>query len=28
VNDAGHSAWEPGICSELVEATEKFKTII
>ncbi len=28
VHDAGHSAWEPGICSELVEATEKFKTII
>ncbi len=28
VNNAGHSAWEPGICSELVEATEKFKTII
>ena len=25
VPDAGHSAWEPGICSELVKATEKFK---
>lgn len=26
VPDAGHSAWEPGICAELVKATEKFKT--
>lgn len=26
VHDAGHSAWEPGICSELVKATEEFKT--
>lgn len=26
VPDAGHSAWEPGICAELVRATEKFKT--
>lgn len=25
VSDAGHSAWEPGICAELVKATEKFK---
>lgn len=25
VPDAGHSAWEPGICSELVKATERFK---
>lgn len=25
VNDAGHSAWEPGICAELVQATEKFR---
>jgi proline iminopeptidase len=25
VADAGHSAWEPGICAELVKATEKFK---
>ena len=24
--DAGHSAWEPGICAELVKATEKFKS--
>ncbi|MFN7085843.1 MAG: prolyl aminopeptidase [Burkholderiales bacterium] len=28
VPDAGHSAWEPGICAELVKATEKFKTRI
>jgi len=27
VPDAGHSAWEPGICSELVRATERFKTL-
>jgi proline iminopeptidase len=26
VPDAGHSAWEPGICAQLVKATEKFKT--
>jgi proline iminopeptidase len=26
VPDAGHSAWEPGICAELVKATERFKT--
>jgi proline iminopeptidase len=26
VPDAGHSAWEPGICAELVKATEKFKS--
>jgi proline iminopeptidase len=25
VPDAGHSAWEPGICAELVKATEQFK---
>lgn len=25
VPDAGHSAWEPGICAELVKATECFK---
>lgn len=25
IPDAGHSAWEPGICSALVEATERFK---
>ncbi|MBI3937566.1 MAG: prolyl aminopeptidase [Betaproteobacteria bacterium] len=28
VPDAGHSAWEPGICKELVKATEKFKTTL
>jgi len=27
VSDAGHSAWEPGICTELVRAAEKFKHI-
>ncbi|MDH4149144.1 MAG: prolyl aminopeptidase [Betaproteobacteria bacterium] len=27
VPDAGHSAWEPGICAQLVRAAEKFKTI-
>ncbi len=27
IDDAGHSAWEPGIRSALVEATEKFKSI-
>jgi len=26
VPDAGHSAWEPGICAELVKATETFKS--
>ena len=26
VPDAGHSAWEPGICAELIKATEKFKS--
>lgn len=26
VPDAGHSAWESGICAELVKATERFKT--
>jgi len=26
VPDAGHSAWEPGICAELVRATERFKS--
>ncbi|MBM3357435.1 MAG: prolyl aminopeptidase [Betaproteobacteria bacterium] len=25
VPDAGHSAWEPAICAELVKATERFK---
>ncbi len=25
IPDAGHSAWEPGICAELVRATETFK---
>lgn len=25
VADAGHSAWEPGICAQLVKATERFK---
>ena len=28
VPDAGHSAWEPGICAELVKATERFKTLV
>ncbi len=28
VPDAGHSAWEPGIAAELVNATERFKTTI
>ena len=27
VPDAGHSAWEPGICAELVRATERFKNL-
>jgi proline iminopeptidase len=27
VADAGHSAWEPGICAELVKATERFKVL-
>ena len=27
VPDAGHSAWEPGICTELVKATERFKNV-
>jgi proline iminopeptidase len=27
VPDAGHSAWEPGICAELVKATERFKSV-
>jgi proline iminopeptidase len=26
VPDAGHSAWEPGICAELVKAAEAFKS--
>ncbi|MCC7486355.1 MAG: prolyl aminopeptidase [Burkholderiales bacterium] len=26
VPGAGHSAWEPGICAELVKAVERFKT--
>lgn len=28
IDDAGHSAWEPGIRAVLVQATEKFKTIL
>jgi len=28
VPDAGHSAWEPGICAELVRAAERFKSLI
>ncbi|WP_295624330.1 prolyl aminopeptidase [uncultured Nitrosomonas sp.] len=28
IDDAGHSAWEPGIKSALVKATDRFKTII
>ncbi|MDB5922048.1 MAG: proline iminopeptidase [Betaproteobacteria bacterium] len=27
VPDAGHSAWEPGICAELVKAAERFKIL-
>jgi proline iminopeptidase len=27
VPDAGHSAWGPGICAELVKATERFKLV-
>jgi proline iminopeptidase len=27
VPDAGHSAWEPGICAELVRATERYKKV-
>lgn len=27
VPDAGHSAWEPNICAELVRATERFKNV-
>jgi proline iminopeptidase len=27
VPDAGHAAWEPGICAELVRATERFKQL-
>ena len=26
VPDAGHSAWEPGICTRLVKAAETFKS--
>ncbi|HKY02267.1 MAG TPA: alpha/beta hydrolase, partial [Burkholderiales bacterium] len=26
ISDAGHSAWEPGICTALVIALEEFKT--
>jgi proline iminopeptidase len=26
IPDAGHSAWEPGICAALVAACERFKT--
>jgi proline iminopeptidase len=25
IPDAGHSAWEPGICAQLVKAAEMFK---
>ncbi|MCO6427589.1 prolyl aminopeptidase [Nitrosomonas communis] len=28
IDDAGHSAWEPGIRAALVQATEKFKTLL
>lgn len=28
IDDAGHSAWEPGIRTALVQATEKFKTLL
>lgn len=28
VPDAGHSAWEPGICTELVKAMERFKSAV
>ena len=28
VPDAGHSAWEPGICAELIKATERFKATL
>ncbi len=28
IDDAGHSAWEPGIQSALVKTTDRFKTII
>lgn len=27
VPDAGHAAWEPGICAELVRATERYKRL-
>lgn len=27
VPDAGHAAWEPGICAELVKATERYKRL-
>lgn len=27
VDDAGHSAYEPGIASRLIEATDKFKAL-
>ena len=27
VSAAGHAAWEPGICAELVRATERFKSL-
>ncbi len=27
VPDAGHSAWEPGICAELIRAMERFKSL-
>jgi proline iminopeptidase len=28
VPDAGHSAWEPGICAQLVRASERFKALV
>lgn len=28
VPDAGHAAWEPGICAELVRATERYKRLV
>jgi proline iminopeptidase len=28
VPDAGHSAWEPGISTELIRATERFKNLL
>jgi proline iminopeptidase len=28
VPDGGHSAWEPGVCAELVAACERFKMLL